>query len=156
MKRLVLSIIIIVTIPLLWQTSSLAGVAHELAEEAIDELAEEGVAELVEEELPEAAPMSVVPDPERAEEITFGRVGDPYDCTFIASGGHGYGYIWDHGVLPMGLVMMIDTEEEGVVYIEGVPADAGSHRIKVVASDAADPSLKARFSYTLQIVPHLQ
>ena len=147
MKRLVLSIIIIIVIPLLWQTNC-------PAEETAPSDAE--AAQVDEEELPEAAPMRVVPDPEHAGEITFGRVGDPYDCTFIASGGHGYGYIWDHGVLPVGLIMMIDTEEEGVVYIEGVPANAGSFKIKVVASDAGDPSLEAAFSYTLQIAPHMQ
>jgi len=147
MKRLALSIIIIIVIPLLWQTSCLAEEAQPSEAEA---------AQVALKELPPAEPMRVVPDPEYAGEITFGRVGDPYDCTFIASGGHGYGYIWDHGVLPVGLVMMIDTEEEGVVYIEGVPADAGSFKIKVVASDAGDPSLEAKFSYTLQIAPHMQ
>ena len=102
-----------------------------------------------------AARIKIEPAGEAAEMIELAKVGESYKAAFIATGDGGSGLIWDHGVLPMGLVLQMDNMISGKIFIKGMPEEAGTYQIKIKATDVNDPAMSGSYSYTLKVTPHL-
>lgn len=98
--------------------------------------------------------LNIEPLPEQAGEISSAMVAEEYSCVLIASGGKGYGYAWGSSVLPVGLVLQMDAEVDGKVYIEGIPEKEGRYEITVKAVDVVDSSVGGEFHYTLTVFPN--
>jgi len=77
-----------------------------------------------------------------------GKVGEPYDQSFGASGGKlPYSWSLESGSIPAGL----DLSSAGE--LTGTPTEHGDFSFTVRVSDSQDPSQTARESFTLHIVP---
>ncbi|MBN1282876.1 MAG: hypothetical protein JXA24_03795 [Proteobacteria bacterium] len=98
--------------------------------------------------------IKIEPLPELAHLIFEARVAEPYSAVLTATGGKGYGYAWGHSVLPVGLLLQMDAEEEGKIYVEGVPEKEGAFEIRIKATDVVEPSIEGEFVYTLTVSPH--
>jgi len=98
--------------------------------------------------------INIEPLPELKDEIFSAVVAEPYSAVFIASGGKGYGYAWGHSVLPQGLILQMDAEIDGKVYIEGIPEKEGRYEITIKATDVVDSSIGGEFQYTLTVSPN--
>ncbi len=98
--------------------------------------------------------IKIEPLPEQAGEISGAMVAEEYSCVLVASGGKGYGYAWGSSVLPVGLVLQMDAEVDGKVYIEGIPEKEGRYEITVKAVDVVDSSMGGEFHYTLTVLPN--
>ncbi|MFA4971601.1 MAG: hypothetical protein WC683_03230 [bacterium] len=96
----------------------------------------------------------IEPLPEQTGDMSSAVVAEEYSCVFEAHGGHGYGYAWGHSVLPVGLILQMDAEVEGKVYIEGIPEKEGRYEITVKATDVVDSSMGGEFHYTLTVSPN--